>query len=625
MSTENKNTKNPLMVEKKKKHHLWGLWIPLIVIFAIVILPLSVVLILFYDPHHVDTGVTQKKEEAEIFSSLMTDMFDGCRKKEAPSIDLKITQKQLNQLLYNASSSLPSEASQYLKQFSVQITDDSYVFDLEIEAFTVAKTHLVLTTTVEAGADVGGELGFAFAITDMKVGRLGNLEGILPWMLNTVGLDLTNILSGAGLSIHFDVEHLRLTYAYSDFINDLSGKAGYTDPLFMNIFSNFFTEDLIEFVHHKDSDVTGAVSLTPFLANDAYTNSTYRLSPMIGEETFLNYAANSVQDMINQGIIPENGNLTENARTVLKFLTFGQDFLNSSEKSFVTSIYGDIQENYCDNKDMAAYSDYAKALSVGNTKSNLMDDLTAAVNKEIEDNKTAFISELANPEVSSLYIFKDDAEKGKSPYVVSDKEVHTLLKGNDALIGYGFTFVGDDENGNAKVSYAMLDNFYPTIIPANPEVETSKDTMALTFGLNINGAETSLIMPMEGSVINHDNVHGLAFNLKDAELLFGTETFPALKDQLQDIINGISSGDGDMIQFVKNAETQNIEQIKMEFDFDKYFLDNPTSEFTKFNTLAETHGAKLAIDFEFVSSADDAPGKRAGQFNISVGYVKTAE
>lgn len=612
---------NPLMVEQKKKHHLWGLWVPLIIIFALVILPLSVVMILFYDPHHVDTGIESKKEETEIFSSVMTDMFDGCRNKQAPSIDLKITQQQLNQLLYNASSSLPSQASQYLKQFSVEITDDSYVFDLEIEAFTIAKTHLKLTTKVQAGADVGGgELGFVFAITDMKVGRLGNLEGILPWMLNTVGLDLTNILSGAGLSIHFDVDNLRLTYAYDDFINDLGGKAGYTDPLFMNIFSNFFTENLIAFNHHAESDVTGSVSMTPFLKNDSYTNSDYVRNPKVGEEDFLTYASNQVQSMIDANIIPENGNLTENARTVLKFLTFGQDFLNSSEKSFVNSIYPDIQVNYCGNRDMATYSDYAKGLSVGETKSNLMDELTAAVNEKLSGGVPVYLTYLNDVlDDGEAYLFGKD----KEPFVVSDKDVHTLLKGNDALIGYGFTFVSDDANGNAKVSYAMLDNFYPTIIPANPEVENSKDTMALTFGLNINGAETSLIMPMEGSVVNHDNVHGLSFNLKDAPLYFGTETFPALKDQLQDIINGISSGDGDMIQFVKNPETQAIESIRMEFDFDKYFDENPTSSFTDFHrNYAEPANAKLVVDFEFASSLSDAPGKRAGQFNVSVGYVK---
>ena len=102
MNMSETNSKNPLMATPKKKKHLWGLWIPLIVIFSIVILPLGVVAILFYDPHHIDTGITEKKEEAAIFNSVMTDMFDGCR-NENPTIDLKITQKQLNQLLYNAS------------------------------------------------------------------------------------------------------------------------------------------------------------------------------------------------------------------------------------------------------------------------------------------------------------------------------------------------------------------------------------------------------------------------------------------------------------------------------------------------------------------------------------------
>ena len=623
MSTENKNTNNPLMVEQKKKHHLWGLWIPLIVIFAIVILPLGVAIILFYDSHHVDTGINSKQAESEIFSSMMTDMFDGCRNKEAPSIDLKLTQKQLNQLLYNASSELPAQASDYLKQFSVQIADDAYVFDLEISAFNLAKTHLILTTTVKAGADVGGgKIGFEFAITDMKVGRLGNLEGILPWMLNTVGIDLTDILSGAGLSIKFDVDNLRLTYAYDDFINDLSGKAGYTDPLFLNIFSNFFTEDLISFVHHKDADVTGSVSLTPFLANPSYTNSDYYISPVVEETPFLTYSSNNIQSMIDGGIIPNNSNVTENARTVLKFLTFGQDFLNNSEKSFVSSIYSNIQADYCQNLDMTAYSAYAKNLSVGDTECDIMNEITEAVNEKLADPSVyaTYLTKVTTD--GKAFLFGDDQD----PFVVTDNKVHTMLKGNDALIGYGFTFVSNDDAGKAKVSYAVLDNFYPTIIPASSEVEGSKDTMALTFGLNINGAETSLVMPMAGAEVSNNNVHGLSFNMKDAPLYFGTETFPSLKDQLQDIINGISSKEGDMIQFVKDS-AGNIAEIRMEFDFDDYFKNNPTSAFTTFHNVATQapYNAKLIVDFDFVSSASDAPGKRAGQFNISVGYVKGSE
>lgn len=627
MNMSETNSKNPLMDTPKKKKHLWGLWIPLIVIFSIVILPLGIVAILFYDPHHIDTGITEKKEEAAIFNSVMTDMFDGCR-KENPTIDLKITQKQLNQLLYNASSNLPEQASKYLKQFSIQITDDSYVFDLEIGAFDVLKSHVTIKTIIQVDADLGnGDKGFLFAISDLKVGRLGNMQGLLPWAANTIGLDLSSIFSSAGLSIKADVDNLRLTYSYDDFVSDISSKAGSTDPLFLNIFSNFFKENYISFTHVADQHIIGSINMGDFLVNPQYTNSDYVINPKMGTNNdipMLTYYSNIVTSLINASIIPDQ-NVEENARTTLKFLTYGKDYINSSEESFINTIYDNIKADYCSNLSIDDYSSARKTAVFGNDDTDVMKDITDAVNKRIEDTmstpalKAEFVAKVMAE--GSAYLFDEN-----DPFIVSNEMIRDLLKSNENLIGYGFTFVGDDQNGDAKVSYAILDNVYPTIIAADPAVEGSKDMMALTFGLNINGAETSLILPMEGKEINDSNKHGLSFNMKDANLLFGTKTFPDLKNQLQEIINHVGSTEGDIIQFYKNPETQDIEEIRMMLDFDDYFNNNPDSEFTKFHkTYAEPNDAKLVIGFDFKQSEGDALGKRVGQFNIKVGYEKPTE
>ena len=629
MNMSETNSKNPLMATPKKKKHLWGLWIPLIVIFSIVILPLGVVAILFYDPHHIDTGITEKKEEAAIFNSVMTDMFDGCR-NENPTIDLKITQKQLNQLLYNASNNLPDQASQYLKQFSIQITDDSYVFDLEIEAFDVLKSHVTIKTVIQVDADLGnGDKGFLFAISDLKVGRLGNMQGLLPWAANTIGLDLSSIFSSAGLSIKADVDNLRLTYAYDDFVSDISSKAGSTDPLFLNIFSNFFKENYISFTHVADQHVIGSINMGDFLANPQYTNSDYVINPKMGtnnDTPMLTYYSNIVTSLINANIIPDQ-NIEENARTTLKFLTYGKDYINSSEESFINSIYDNIKADYCSNLSIDDYSSARKAEVFGDDSSSLMDRVTKEVNDILKDPSTFsdYVADLANPSVDSIYIFGGS----KAPFTVTDAEVRDLIKSNENLIGYGFTFIGDDANGDAKVSYAVLDNVYPTMLAADPAVEGSKDMMALTFGLNINGAETSLILPMEGKEVHDGDKHGLSFDMKNADLLFGTKTFPDLKTQLQEIINHVGSSEGDIIQFYKNPETQNIEEVRIMLDFGDYFTkhkdDDPKDPFTEFNRMANDAHAHLVVGFDFKQRSSDAPGKRTGQFDVSIGYVKDSE
>ena len=614
---------NPLMGETKKKHHLWGLWIPLIVIFAIVVVPVGIAAALFYDPSHIDTGITERKEESKIFSSVMTDMFDGCRNEE-PSIDLTITQKQLNQLLFNASASMPEKASEFLKQFSVQIeNDEKYIFDLEISAFNILKTHIRLETKVAVNVELdNGKKGFLFVITDLKVGRMGNLEGILPWIANTAGLDLSSILSGAGLSIKFDIDNLILTYTFDDFINDMSSMSGSADPLFLNIFTNFFTGDYISFNHYKDEKVVGSIGMSRFLAHPFYTNSDYANStrPIIEETPMLTYFAGKVESMIDKGIIENNSTVADNARTMLKFLTYGEDYLgNSSETNFVNSVYSQIQADYCGGLTMKEYSDERVAHVFGASEMGIMDRVTGEVSAKIgamsDAEKIAFLNKIKTSESKKAYIY-DSA----NPLIVHDYEVQDLLKDNDKLISYGFSFVSERDDGSAKVSYAMLDSVYPTILEEtydNGEL-VNHDTMCLSFGLNINGAPTTLVMPMEGEEIHEGGKQGLSFSLGDTPLYFGSETFPDLKGQLQNIMNGISSDEGDMIQFV-NDEHGNVSKIQMVFDFEDYFANNDTP-FTQFNTLAEANGAALVVNFEFKKSDNDESGKRAGQFNVTVGY-----
>lgn len=619
MSTDNKKTNNPLMVEQKKKHHLWGLWIPLIVIFAIIVVPLGLALALFYDPSHVDTGITEKKEQQLVFGDIMTEMFDGCRNNEDPSIDLKIKQQQLNQLLYNVSSDLPEQAKQFLKQFSVKITDDSYIFDLEISAYNVAKTHIKLETTVKVGADIGGELGYLFEITNLKVGRLGGIKGLLPWLMDTAGFKLDDVFKSAGLSMKFDKENLSLTYTYSDFVNDLSRLSGGTDKMFLDIFSNFFTGGYISFEHHTEQDVTGSIKMSKFMNNMTYGNSDYLIKKSFEDEQgnkipYLTKLSNDVEKMISDGII--TGDLVNNSKTVMQFLAFGKEYVKTTELAYINSIYDRIKDTYCGGKDIDTYSSDVKTAYFGAPATNIVNQLSDEINEKLNAmtpaDKTALLLKIKDEKEGYVYDFDN-------PLIVTDQDIHPMLKSNTQLVGYGFNFV----NGS-KVSYTMLDNVYPTIKKANPEVEGSKDIFSLVFGLNINGCETSLVMPMEATKIDVGGMHGLSFSVEKSTLYFGEERFPALKEQISSIMSGIQ--DGDMIRYTK--KDGKVTDISMVFDFDSYLNDpaNAGTPFVEFNALATSapYNAKMVVDFEFRESEGNALGKVAGEFAVKFGY-KQAE
>ena len=628
------NTKNPLMApEKPKKRHLWGLWIPLIVIFSLVVVPVGIVAVLFYDAHTVNTGIKgEPTDNGKIFGSIMTDMFDGCRKEANPTIDIKITQNDLNQLLYNATYSATSKDDSPLKQFSLEIKEDGkYVFDLEISTLYVVKTHFVIEATVRDSRELpNGDKGFLFDITNMKVGRLSGLQGVLPWLTSTTGVDISTIFSSAGLHIVFDVDNLRLTYSYDDFVSDLADMSKVTEPLFLTIFQNFFTKELVDFSHNPDSDVTGVIQMSPYTINDAYSNEDFRINKKFGEEGNIpmhTYFASVAENLIDLGVIENDANVTAHVSALIKFLSYGQNYLNDGEQAYIASIYENsiksLKSNYCGDLDMEAFSIQRKNEVIGSTSAGLMDAITGEINTKLAE--PGFKSQMYYnvSHGSDAYLFDSD-----NPYTVDDSSVHTMLKGNKKLLGYGFSFVGENANGGAKVSYTILDNVYPTLIEGK---SGAKDTMALTFGLNVNGTETVLVMPMEANEIHQGDKHGFTFSIKDAPLYYGNSVFENLKDQLQeDVINkvGSSSDDDNMIQFVQNPETQDVEEIKMIFDFDDYFSkeaakpEEEQSEFYKLHALAIDNGAELSVDFVFKSLDADPthPNNHRGYFEVVLGY-----
>ena len=640
MSAKNKN---PLMGQQKKKRHLWGLWVPLIVIASIVILPVGFAAALLYDSSHVETGInpdeTRQKDAAHLFDNVMVDMFDNCRKETNQTLDLTITQKQLNELLFLTTDKFSSQGApaSFLKQFSVQIEENSYIFDIEINAYNIAKSHITLYTEVQDGVELEpGVKGFLFTITNLKFGRLNNLQSSLSMLSGMMNLE--DIFAGAGLKgIKADLANYKLTYTYEDFVNDLIEKSGTSNGLFKNIFSNFFKEGLVDFRHNVGENVTGTIEMEPFKENTYYTNNTSNYmrsrtssdipaaNPPEEEEPLFNYISSIIEGMMDDGII-SGENVTTKARAVMKFLAFGYDYVDGDvEEGFIDSIYDtQLKEQYCGGKAKigeGSYSAYIKEKAFGDTSLSIMDLVTEQVNASLatEEQRNAYKDDVLNNH--QAYIYGGD----KEPLVIHDYEVQKMIKDNKSLIGYGFAFDGKKEDGKAKLAYTVLDNVYTTIKPVDPLDPDSKDEMTLVFDLNINGTETSLIMPMEATHVDDGNSHGYYFDIENAPMYFGEKEFAGLKEQIQEIIDGIQSEEGKMIQFIKDDENVHTIGIEMLFDFNKYFLEHESDSFTNFHNLVTSDpiNARLVVEFNMVDSSDHPSEefKRAGDFEVTVGYV----
>ena len=128
----------------KKKKGMPG-FLKFLIIFISVIIGLALLLvaaafICFYDGKHKDIPVKEQYETSEVFNELMVDSLDDAKANK--KIAFALAEDQLNQIIYNAFKD-NEEAKEYLKNFYVEVTDDSkFDFVAEVQAINFVKTRL---------------------------------------------------------------------------------------------------------------------------------------------------------------------------------------------------------------------------------------------------------------------------------------------------------------------------------------------------------------------------------------------------------------------------------------------------------------------------------------------------
>lgn len=393
---------NPFLNERPRKRHLWGLWIPLIIIGAIIIIPVGLVLVVFLNPYSNDNGVKEAIQPQALFENALTGMFDNCRAEENQSIDLVITQEDLNKVLFGVKEDLNTTVKSntndlvVINQFDLDI-GENYVFDVEATAMNFFKTHATMTMSVRGDQDItvveGGtevtKKGFVFSLLDVKVGRLGGLQGLL----GSVGLDIGSLLGGLGLSWTWDGTTNTLSYTYEALVNDIATKAKLGTGLFVDLFKTFFTEGFISFPHQAGK-INGSISLDTFKFNDKYGNKGLTIAEKDENNKLMTTAtAEEVEAYLNNGIITEadataNGlsSLKEAAHAVHKFLMFGIDFLSANEATYINHLAATPAFTpRLGGKTVEEFSAARRLAYFGETNTSFVDNITEGAKAKVED------------------------------------------------------------------------------------------------------------------------------------------------------------------------------------------------------------------------------------------------
>lgn len=649
-----KRNVNPLF-DQPKKIHLGWLRTILLVIVCVVGLPIGFVAALFYDTSSYDTKVNSALEINQLIPEMISSLFDNCRNDTDPSIDLVITEKQLNQLFYGVTQMVKESGGfgDYLRQLNIEIQEDTYTFDLELEAWGFVRTRVRAITTIQSNVMIGANKGFIFKIHDVTAGRVTGLFDALDGM--GINLKMVVNMMGSDFPLHltYNDETNSLEYTYDAFVNDVSNLASSVDPAFFQLFSAFFASDhnYITFTHEAGESINGRIPLAPFRTNSRYCSSDLTISKSLDDGTFyLTAQANKVEEMLNNDIITDAkataaglSNITTAAAAMHQFLCFGSDFIDGAEVTFVQNV---ISENpsftatYMGGLNYIEYSTQAKNYYFGNVNTDVMDEkISDAIARAQEMSgadepitvRIEKYQEIKNELDSTgrCYIYSYD-----DPLTIYDSEIHDMMKDNRQLMGYGFPFVSE-LNGHKKFSYTMLDNVYVSSVKGTPGTVNYKDEFALVFGLNINQTETSLILPCTEDTYEDDPVHlryGRRFNISNSPLYYGTEDMSLVKSLISEVMSSVSQVSS-WIKFEKD-ESGDLEALVMEFDAGQLLSNPDFAEFHNHMTsndptdiFAQNCTLKVEILVGTITEAEKASDPSIGgigKFEIVIYYERNS-
>lgn len=413
-----------------------------------------------------DTSYFAKDESFDndhFVTAKMVHAFDDTKSKE--KISFSITEDDLNQILYRAcETAFPNNMHKQLKGMQIQIKDDQYVFNVDLTPISIFSTRLQLVAKLEETEDE-----FVFHLTDVKIGKLGNIKSIALSTTTTTSSYFVNdefvmnTFASCGLTIECSLSDSILTYKKADLANDMKsilGDDSSSASLYTGIISDLVSSDILDVDFYSSKSLSFDLDLNPLHTNETYVTEDKNLTDFTIEKY-----RNNLKTLLDEGSID---NTNQHDTYAFSYLINGYNALSDEEKAYIDS----IDMSCIGIKDTKNYQGYYHPTS------------TMTVEKTIKNNLTGLLN-------SGIAIDED---------VVNDYIKTTALIGT----GYALTYKGPSDT-EYDVNYIALDNAYVNFL---------NDKMYMTLGLNMNGYETSLILDTSkkaetqyGLVLSTDKVY----------------------------------------------------------------------------------------------------------------------
>ena len=446
--------------EKKKSKKKVIIIIIIIVIVVFFILPPALTFILLFDGSKMKVNYDENFSVEKWSESLIVNSLDETETNEV--IKFSVSENDINNALYSGYKD-NQELKEFVDQIAIDIKQNSYTLSLSAK-LGFFKTRIKVSAQLEKKPieDEGVEKeAYVFTLKSASIGRLGNLKSAVMSILKSNLGDSDSASSDLGVKIHTDFDNSRIYIFASDLrkiIDDaLSSGEGDSSNFYLSFINDFLDKNLVDVDFYGNDSLTFNVRLHDLTGNDygtgqyvyygvPYGSTTTKLT-INGEQKSLslNVIRDAIVSLLNDGLINEN-----QMDDVSEYLFNGYNGSNAPSCS-LTSIGINNKETY-----------QGFNLNSGVSLDDIVSNGVASF--------SAYDVSLNSFELASF----------------TESDVNAYLKAQK-LLGNKFFLTGKLEDNSYKANYIALDNAY---------INFTNDSAIMSIGLNINGLETIMTIPM---------------------------------------------------------------------------------------------------------------------------------
>lgn len=456
----------------------------LILLVVFVVIPVAFAFIFIFDTGKMAVDYDENFNKEEWSKALVVDSLDYAPTEQVARFS--VSENDINNFIKDALKD-NDQFNEYVTQLAVDITDDSYIINVSGK-LSFFETRARLTATLEkmmVASNGFEEEAYVFTVKGLSLGRLTKLKEVIMFFLRQyLNNDTLDALT-TSLKIHTDLKNSCI-FIYASDLRDLINNVAMGDGAGQNAFfftfiNDFLNQGLLEFNFYGNDKFGIDVKLNKLTGND-YGEGQYVYYNMPYENTTTKLTINGEQRKLSLDVIRD---------AIVQLLN--NKIIQTTEMSKVS----DYLFNGYDPAD-GGNAPSGDLSSIGITNK------TAYVGFKDVIVETSMDNLFINSVTSYLDFHEGDSQVNFAELKESD--VNNYLK-SQKMLGMKFFLERTIDGDKHKVNYIALDNAY---------INLTSNKAIISAGLNINGLETFVTLPM---LLNDEESAGATL-VYDAEPLY---------------------------------------------------------------------------------------------------------